>query len=537
MTPPPREAPGPRPPAAAAATGATGATGATDEPVASVARPGLLLLVLCLAQFMLVLDVSVTNVALSSIRADLDFAVGDLQWIITAYTLVFGSLLIFFGRAGDMWGRRRLFLLGTAVFTATSLACGLAQEPWQLITARAVQGLGGAMMSPAALSLLTTGFREGPARNRALGVWGAIAAGGAAAGMIIGGVLTDVASWRWVFFINVPVGLAIALAAPRLVAESRGGDRTRLDVPGALTVTAGLLALVYGLTRIETGASGSLIAPALLALAVLLLATFVVLERRSSAPLVDFTLLGSRSVGVANSFAVLSTAVVVGQSFFLSLYLREVLGYSPLRTGFALVPITLVVIVVAGAVPRLLPAVGVRPVLVTAGLALAGGMALQSRMPVDGAYAVDVLPAILLTAAGLGLGFVAATIAATSGVAARHQGLASGLLNTSQQVGGAIGLAVLATVAAARTEQLLGTGQAPLQALNGGFSAGLSVAIGFAAVAALVALAAPGRVPPSPPDPAVAVAAALPAPSPAELTATPPATPPGPAASGTRGPQ
>jgi hypothetical protein len=227
-----------------------------------------------------------------------------------------------------------------------------------------------------------------------------------------------------------------------------------------------------GLTQIEADASGPLVAPALLALAALVLVTFVALERRSLAPLVDFTLLSSRSVSVANSFAVLSTAVVVGQSFFLSLYLREVLGFSPLRTGFALVPITLVVIAVAGVVPRLLPAVGVRPVLVTAGLSLAAGMALQSRMPVDGAYVVDVLPAILLTAAGLGLGFVAATIAATSGIQAHHQGLASGLLNTSQQVGGAIGLAALATVAAARTEQLLGEGEAPLQALNGGFSAG-----------------------------------------------------------------
>jgi EmrB/QacA subfamily drug resistance transporter len=515
MTPPPREA--------------------TDAPVTPVARPGLLLLVLCLAQFMLVLDVSVTNVALASVRADLDFAVEDLQWIITAYTLVFGSLLIFSGRAGDLWGRRRLFLVGTAVFTAASLACGLAQEPWQLITARAAQGLGAAMMSPAALSLLTTAFREGPARNRALGVWGAVSAGGAAAGMIIGGVLTDLAGWRWVFLINVPVGLAIALAAPRVVAESRSGGRTRLDVPGAITVTAGLLALVLGLTRIETGAPGSPVAPALLVLAGLLLVVFVAIERRSPAPLVDFALLRSRSVGVANAFAVLSTAVVVGQSFFLSLHLREMLGYSPLRTGFALVPITLVVIAVAGAVPRLLPAVGVRPVLVTAGLALAGGMALQSRMPVDGTYVADVLPAILLTAAGLGLGFVAATIAATSGVPARHQGLASGLLNTSQQVGGAIGLAVLATVAAARTEQLLGTGEAPLPALNGGFSAGLVVAIGFAVVAALVALAAPGRVPPPAPDPAAAAAAALPVPG--GSAGAPPASPSAPAASDARSPQ
>jgi EmrB/QacA subfamily drug resistance transporter len=452
--------------------------------------------VLCLAQFMLVLDVSVTNVALASIRADLSFAVGDLQWIVTAYTLVFGSLLIFFGRVGDLWGRRRLFIAGTAVFTFASLLCGLAQNPWQLIGARAVQGLGGAMMSPAALSLLTTTFEEGPERNRALGVWGAIAAGGAAAGMIIGGVLTDLASWRWVFLINVPVGLAIAMAAPRFVVESRARGRIpRLDVLGAVTVSGGLVVLVFGLTRVGPDDVWSATVLSSLSAAALLLVSFVVLERRTANPLVDFSLLRNRSVSVANGFSVLSTAVIVGQSFFVSLYLREVLGYSPLRTGLALVPITLMVIAVASVIPRALPVLGVRTTLAAAGLLLAGGMVLQARMPDDGAYVTDVLPAILLTAAGLGLGFVAATIAATAGIEAHHQGLASGMLNTSQQVGGALGLAVLATVAASQTERLLAEGESPLRALNGGFSTGLSVAIGFAVAAAVIALAAPGRMP------------------------------------------
>jgi EmrB/QacA subfamily drug resistance transporter len=460
-------------------------------------RPGLVLAVLCLAQFMLVLDISVTNVALASVRAELGFAVGDLQWIVTAYVLVFGSLLIFFGRAGDLWGRRRLFLVGTALFSAASLLCGLAQAPWQLVAARALQGLGAAMVSPAALSLLTTSFEEGPPRNKALGVWGAIAAGGAAAGMIIGGTLTDVGSWRWVFLINVPIGMAVAIAALRVVPESRMPSPVPLDVPGALTVSGGLLALVYGLTRVGPEGSTASAAAAFL-VALLLLGAFVVVERRAQQPIVDAALLRIRGVASANAFSVLSTAVVVGQSFFLSLYLREVLRFSPLRTGFALVPITLVVIAVASALPRVLPRVGVRAALVMAGALLAAGMALQARLPVDGSYVRDVLPAIVVTAAGLGLGFVSATIAATTGVEAQQQGLASGLLNTSQQIGGAVGLTVLATLAASRTTDLIGRGESPLNALNGGFSIGLIGAFVLGLLAAVAALAAPGRELPPP---------------------------------------
>lgn len=458
--------------------------------------PGLVLTVLCLAQFMLVLDISVTNVALASIRSDLRFPVGELQWVVTAYVLVFGSLLIFFGRAGDLWGRRRLFLVGTAVFSAASLLCGLAQAPWQLIAARALQGLGAAMMSPAALSLLTTTFEEGVPRNKALGVWGAIGAGGAAAGMIIGGVLTDLAGWRWVFLINVPVGVAVTIAALRVVPESRAPSRGRLDVMGALTVSGGLLAVVLGLTRVgPEGTTAS--AAAAFAVAAVLLSGFVLVERRAHEPIVDAALLRIRGVAAANLFSVLSTAVVVGQSFFLSLYLREVLGLSPLRTGLALVPITIVVVAVASALPRVLPRVGVRSALVLAGVLLAAGMALQARLPVDGEYLRDVLPAIVVTAAGLGLGFVSATIAATTGVSARQQGLASGLLNTSQQVGGALGLAVLATLAASRTTDLLQQGQAPLAAMNAGFSVGFTGAVVLGLLAAAAALAAPGRPDPS----------------------------------------
>jgi EmrB/QacA subfamily drug resistance transporter len=452
------------------------------------------LLVLCVAQFMLVLDISVTNVALASIQSDLGFAVGDLQWIVTAYTLVFGSLLIFFGRAGDLFGRRRLFVAGLVVFSLASLLCGLAQEPWQLIAARALQGLGGAMLSPAALSLLVTTFAEGPERTKALGVWGSIAAGGAAAGMILGGILTDLAGWRWVFFVNVPVGVLALVGAVRAVPESKHAARTRLDVAGALAVTGGLVALVYGLTRVETAGLGAGVTLRWFALAAALLVAFVVVERRVAAPLVDFGLFRSRGVAGANLFSLLTTAVVVGQSFFLSLYLRNVLGYSPLRTGFALIPITLVVVAVATSMPRLLPRLGVRAVLTLAGLFQAGGMLLSARFAPGGSYLTDVLPAIVVAAVGLGLGFVGATIAATAGVAPQQQGLASGVLNTAQQVGGSVGLAVLATLAAGHSRDLLTDGAGQADALTGGFARGFVVAAAFALAAALAAvLLAPGR--------------------------------------------
>jgi EmrB/QacA subfamily drug resistance transporter len=499
-----------------------------------VARPGLVLLVLCVAQFMLVLDISVTNVALASIQRDLGFGQGDLQWIVTAYTLVFGSLLIFFGRAGDLFGRRRLFVAGLVVFSLASLLCGLAQEPWQLVAARALQGLGGAMLSPSALSLLVTTFAEGPERTRALGTWGSIAAGGAAAGMIIGGVLTDLAGWRWVFFVNVPVGVLALGAAVRVVAESRHSERTRLDVAGALAVTAGLVALVYGLTRVETDGATAFATLRWFGLAVLLLAGFVLAERRVAAPLVDFGLFRSRSVTAANLFSLLTTAVVVGQSFFLSLYLRNVLGYSPLRTGFALIPITLVVVAVASNMPKLLPRLGVRTVLALAGLFQAAGMLLATRFAPGGSYLTDVLPAIVVAAVGLGLGFVGATIAATAGVRPQQQGLASGVLNTAQQVGGSVGLAVLATLAAGRTRDLLAAGSTPPSALTGGFGRGFVVATVFALAAAVAAvLLAPGRTPPGldgrapggagtvPSDGATSVAPVPPAPVPAAAPVVP----------------
>lgn len=465
----------------------------------AAARPGLILAVLCVAQFMLVLDISVTNVALVSIQGELGFVTADLAWIVTAYTLPFGSLLIFFGRVGDLFGRRRLFMIGLAVFSIASLACGLAQDPGQLLAARAVQGVGGAMLSPAALSLLTSNFEEGNSRNRALSVWGAIAAGGAAAGMIIGGVLTDTAGWRWVFLINVPIGLAILAVTRSIVSESRGTGKERLDVPGAFLITGAMVALVYGLTEVPGRGLVSPIVLGCLAASVVLLVTFVLVEKRSKAPLVDLSIFRNISVSGANLFSLFSSAVIVGQSFFLSLYFQQVLGWSPLETGLALVPTTVVVVGVAAVIPRVLTRVGVKVVLATAGLLLAAGMLLQARMPIGGSYLADVLPAIVVTGIGLGLGFVGSTIAATNGVPQRQQGLASGLLNTSQQLGGAVGLAALATVAAGRTAASLSDGNAQLLALNDGFSFGYTVAAGFALAAAAVALLlVPGRSKPLP---------------------------------------
>lgn len=460
-----------------------------DAPRTTLSGAWTLLIVLCGAQFMLVLDISVTNVALASIQSSLGFRAADLQWIITAYTLVFGGLLILGGRAGDLYGRRQLFLLGVAAFALASLLCGLAQSPGQLIAARGLQGVAAAVVSPAALSLITSGFAEGRARTTALSVWGTVVAGGAAAGMIIGGVVTDVASWRWVFFINVPIGVVTVLAATRVLPRSARITHQRLDITGALAVTVGIAALVLAVSQVQPRGFGSGVVITAFVVALVMLASFVVIETRTASPIVPFDLFANRSVTSANLFTFLSSAVVVGQSYFLSLYLRQVLGYSPLRTGLALVPITLVVIGIARLIPTLLPVIGLRWTLAAAGVLLAVGMLLQSRMPTHGSY-LDVLPGLVVTAAGLGCSFVAATIAATTGVAPDRAGLASGVLNTAQQVGGAVGLAVLVSLAASRTAHTLARGHGAADALTAGFHAGFlgATVVSLAATAIAIAL-------------------------------------------------
>jgi EmrB/QacA subfamily drug resistance transporter len=456
-----------------------------EPPAPSRSSNGTLVVpVLCVAQFMVLLDVSATNVAVASIQRDLGFSQPDLQWVVTAYRLVFGGLLIFFGRAGDLWGRRRLLQLGLGAFSVASLSCGLSQAPGWLIGSRAVQGLGAAIVVPSALSLLSSSFAEGPARNRALGVWGAVAAVGAAAGLLLGGALVQV-SWRWVFLFNVAVGLGTLLAVGRVVAEHRGATGGRLDLAGALTVTGGVAALVYALSQVQPQGVGAPAVLGSLALSGGLLAAFVVVEARAADPLLPPSLLRVRGVAGADAVMLLGSGVVVAQAFFIALYLRQVLGYPPLLTSLALLPTPLTVMAVSILVPRLLPRFGARVMLVVAGGLLAAGMALYARLPVDGRY-LEVLAGLIVAAAGFGSAIVAVTVVATSGVRLEQQGITAGVLITAQQVGGSVGLAVLASLAAARTEALLRT-QAPLVALHGGFQLAFTVAIGFALAAAAVA--------------------------------------------------
>ncbi len=449
----------------------------------------LALALLCVVQFMVVLDVSIVNIALPSIEEDLGFSEKNLQWVVSGYALTFGGFLLLAGRAADLFGRRRFFMLGLAIFTASSLACGLAISDPMLVAARAAQGLGAAVVSPAALSLLTTTFREGDERNRALGVWGAVAAGGAAAGLLLGGFLTAGLGWAWVFFVNVPVGaLAIALA-PMLLSESRDLiDAPRLDLLGAVTVTGGLVLLVYGLTQAEGAGFYSFRTVIVLALAAALVVAFRSVEGRVENPLVPFRVFRSRTLTGANLVALVSAAVIGAQGFFSTLYMQQVLGYSPITTGLAFLPLTVTIMATSALGSRLVSRVGTKPMMVAGMISLTIGMLLLSRIPVKGSYVADLLPGFFLFALGLGLTFVTAIVAATAGVADSEQGLASGLINTSQQVGTALGLAILVTVAAARTDSLAGNVGPSATALVEGYRYGFAGGAGLAGVGVLVAL-------------------------------------------------
>ena len=410
----------------------------------------LSLALLCTAQFMLILDVVVVNVALPSIRADLQIPDGALQFVAVAYTVAFGSLLVAFGRAGDLYGRRRIFLVGLAVFTVASLGAGLAQSGWQLIASRAVQGIGAAMVSPTALALLTTRFDEGPARNRALSVWGAVGAGGAIAGQLIGGVLTDVAGWRAIFLINVPVGVLAIAAGVGLLSEHRERAGARLDGVAAALLSGGLVPAVLAVTWLpQRGLSPSVVVAGLTA--VLLLAAFAVRERRSSAPLIELALLRRTGVRTGIAALALSAAALTTGLFFTSLYLQVVLGHSALAVGLSFAPLTVVILLITPFSGAVVTRVGARPPLVLGMALVAAGLAWLSFVRPDGSYWTDVLPGLLAMAVGSGISYAPMFITATSGVPAEDQGLASGLLNTSQELGPAIGLAALAGVAAALT--------------------------------------------------------------------------------------
>jgi EmrB/QacA subfamily drug resistance transporter len=417
------------------------------SPTVSVNRWATLVVV-CLAQFMVVLDATIVNVALPSIQRGLDVSDANLQWVINSYTLMFGGFLLLGGRAADFFGRRRLFLAGVAVFSAASLLNGLASSEAMLIVGRGLQGLGGALVSPAALSIITTTFAEGPDRNKALGVWSAIAAGGAAVGLLMGGVLTDLLSWEWCFFVNVPVGIAAIVAALRYVPNTLAEHRpSSIDIAGAVSVTSGLVVLVYAIVKAQEWGFGSGKTLGLGALAVALLAAFVAIEARSKAPLVRLGIFRRRTLTGANVVMTLVAAGMFSMFFFATLYVQEILGFSPLKAGLSFLPVTLGIIMGAAVAQQGIKRIGTRLQAVVGIGVVSIGMFMLSGMSADGSYLSDVLPGLIPIALGMGMTFVPITLMATTGVHGDDQGLASGLLNTAQQVGGALGLAVLSTVA------------------------------------------------------------------------------------------
>lgn len=426
----------------------------------------LVLVLVCLAQFMVVLDATIVNVALPTIQHDLDMSDTSLQWIVNAYTLLFGGFLLLGGRAGDLIGRKRVFLAGVVLFTIASLLAALAQGATWLILMRGLQGLGAALVSPAALSIVTATFREGAERTKALGVWAAIAVGGGAVGLLLGGILTDALSWPWIFLVNVPVGIVAFLLSLRLVPESRDEHAHRsFDLAGAVAVTGGLIALVYGIVRSADSGWGSGEVLGILALAAALLVGFVVIERRSAEPLVRLSIFSVRTVRGANVGMLVVASGLFAMFFFNTLFVQRVLGYSALEAGLAFLPFTAGIIIGSVASQQLIPRFGAREVPVM-GLAVAvAGMLLFLRLSPDSTYVGDILPGIMLASIGMGLTFVPVTLIATSGIPVDDAGLASGLFNTSQQVGGALGLALLSTFAANKTADVLASaGGTPTQA-------------------------------------------------------------------------
>jgi len=432
-----------------------GESAVTGGPTGTV-NPWLVIVIVCVAQFMVVLDATIVNVALPSIQRGLRFTPSSLQWVINMYTLIFGGFILLGGRAGDLIGRKRVFAAGIVVFSGASLLNALAQSPGMLIAGRGLQGLGGALLAPAVLSIITATFGDGTDRAKALAIWSAIAAGGGAVGLLLGGVLTDLASWRWIFFVNVPIGGALAVATARFVPESRAEMNHRtFDLPGAVSVTAGLVVLVFAIVKSNTYGWGSPRTIGLLAAGLVLLAGFLAVERRSPAPLMRLSIFRLPSLAAADLTLLLTAAAVFATFFFVSLYLQQILGYRPLRAGAAFLPFSAGIATGATLARKLVPRLGVH-VVPLIGLALAtAGMIVLTQLPTHGRYASDVLPGVLPLGLGLGLTFVPMTLAGTSGVSREDAGLASGLLNTAQQVGGSIGLAVLSTLAASRTTSLL----------------------------------------------------------------------------------
>ncbi|MFF1508166.1 MFS transporter [Streptomyces sp. NPDC058326] len=472
---------------------------------------GIALFVIASCQLMVVLDITIVNIALPHIQSALDFSTTSLAWVVNAYTLTFGGLLLLGGRAGDILGRRRVFIFGVLLFGLASLFCGLAQSEWQLLAARALQGVGGAIASPTALSLITTTFEEGPERNRAFGVFAAVSAGGSAIGLVAGGVLVQWLDWRWIFFVNVPIALLIAFLTPRHVKESerRPGH---FDFTGALTSTLGMVALVYGFIRAAQEGWRDPYTIGSFAAAVVLLAVFLLVERRSRQPITPLRMFGDRNRSGTYAIMLCLAAAIFGMFFFLTLFVQQVLDFSPLRTGLAFLPVSAIIAVAAGLTSTLLPRFGPKPFMVTGSVLAALGLSWLTLTDVDSTYLGSILGPILVFGFGMGFMFVSLTIMALSNVEQRDSGAASGLLNATQQVGGSLGLSILVTVfgTASRTEadkqvpaflsqagpleksQFARTGQLPPpwadEVLTSGVSAGFVTAAVFAVVGALVAL-------------------------------------------------
>jgi EmrB/QacA subfamily drug resistance transporter len=451
-------------------------------------RKWFALALLCTVQFMVVLDIAVVNVALPSIQTDLGFSQENLQWVISAYALMFGGFLLLGGRAADLLGRRRVFLAGIVVFTAASVLSGLAWSEASLIGARALQGLGAAIISPAALSILTTTFPEGRERNTALGAWGAVGAFGAVAGVLLGGILTDLLSWEWIFYVNAPVGIGAFLLAPVLLDESRDATARTFDLPGAALVTSGLVVLVYAITQANGYGWSSAETIGLFAAAVVLLSAFVAWEARTRDPLMPLSIFRLRTLVGANIAGLVLGTVMFSMFLMLTLYMQQVLGYSPLRTGVAYLAVAGTAIVWSALAAQLVTRIGVKRVLVVGMVFLTAGLVYFTQVSVDGSYAGDLLPGFLVIAIGMGFSFVPISIAALAGVRASEAGLASGLINTSQQIGGALGIAALSSVATSTTADEAASGTALPFALTEGFQAAFVGGAAVAIVGVVVAL-------------------------------------------------
>jgi EmrB/QacA subfamily drug resistance transporter len=456
--------------------------------IASANRKWLALALLVTVQFMVVLDIAIVTVALPSIQVDLGFSQQDLQWVLSAYALMFGGVLLLGGRLADLLGRRRLFIVGLVLFAVASLLAGLAWSEASLIGARALQGLGAAIITPAALSILTTTFAEGKERNVALGAWGGVGAFGAVAGVLLGGVLTDALSWEWIFFVNVPVGLIALALTPLLLTESRDLTAKSFDIPGAALVTGGLVALVFAITQANDYGWTSAATIGIFSLSAVLLAGFLVWETRVTDPLMTFSIFRLRTLTGANVAGLILGTATFSMFLILTLYMQQVLGYSAMKTGVAYLAVAGTAIFWSFLAANLVTRVGVKPVLVAGMTLLAAGVAYFTQVSVGGSYVADLLPGFLLISIGLGFSFVPVSIAALAGVQPTEAGLASGLINTSQQIGGALGVAVLSTVATTTTDDAVAAGDALPFALTDGFQAAFLVGAGVAIAGILVSL-------------------------------------------------